>query len=213
MERILKADTPEDAKLIEEINAFCRRIKLDDATNGRHSLVLLLDLYFGAVVRGSLDPFKVILEIQALEEGANPSRTKPPALFTGPLLGGLWHKHYLEIGVPSLAKNLRKGLNMYGMPAFERKIQAAKDANEERFLEKEDVAELVNEVVHGHYTRLAEESKLTGEWLVFAKHEGKNYYLCLGKHGDDKSIRARIEAACFAEFPFLQHQLAPPVSA
>jgi predicted transcriptional regulator len=48
--------------------------------------------------------------------------------------------------------------------------------------------------------------RLTGEWIVFAKHEGRNYYLTLATH--DKTTheheRQQIENICYREFPFLE---------
>ena len=44
----------------------------------------------------------------------------------------------------------------------------------------------------------------TGEWIVFAKYKGENYYLTLGLHTEnDQEIYQRV-ASCKAEFPFLQ---------
>jgi hypothetical protein len=43
---------------------------------------------------------------------------------------------------------------------------------------------------------------LTGEWIVYAKHNGRNYYLTLGAHGDDQRILQRVRACC-DEFPKL----------
>lgn len=49
---------------------------------------------------------------------------------------------------------------------------------------------------------------LTGEWIVFQQHEGKNHYLCLatheeGKQGDGDAILEKIRP-CLQEFPFLK---------
>jgi len=54
------------------------------------------------------------------------------------------------------------------------------------------------------YADRARAQELSGEWIVFAKHEGKNYYLTLAAHyeGDDQ-IFARIRDGCVGEFPFL----------
>jgi hypothetical protein len=41
--------------------------------------------------------------------------------------------------------------------------------------------------VHGNWKRLATAAKLTGEWIIYAHYDGKNYYLCLGTH--DRSTR------------------------
>lgn len=209
----LSADTQEGQQLVDEINAFCEAIRLDDATGGRHSVVFMLDLYFGCVVQGHLNPAKVISEIRSLESPEITSRTKQAEPFKGPLLGGLWHKHHLESGISSLAKNLKKGLHIYGMPTFEQKVREAEEANEERFMTEADVPQIVHDVTTKNYERLADESKLTGEWVIFAKHEGNNYYLCLGKHNSgDEHLRAQIEAVCFAEFPFLEDILPPRLS-
>lgn len=214
MRKILQSDTPDGQILVGEINAFCQSIGLDEATGGRHSILLMLDLFFGATVQGHLNPWKILTEIRSLESPEIISRTKPPTPFRGPLLGGLWHKHYLEIGISSLAQNLKKGLHIYGLPTFEQRVKEAEEANEERFITETDIAALVHDATTKNYERLASESRLTGEWVIFATHEGKNYYLCLGRHNSgDAHIRKQIEAACFAEFPFLKDILHPTASA
>lgn len=214
MRTILRSDSPEGQELVADINAFCQAIDLDRATGGRHSLLLMLDLYFGAIKQGNINPAKILAEIHALEAPNRTTRTKPATPFTGPLLGGLWHKHHLESGISSFARNLQKGLHIYGIPSFEQSMREAEEANEERYVTKEDIYRLAQDVSFGNYERLADDSKLTGEWIIFAKHEGKNYYLCLGRHDSgDAHIRAQIEAACFAEFPFLKDILTPQPSA
>jgi hypothetical protein len=58
------------------------------------------------------------------------------------------------------------------------------------------------------YADRARAQELTGEWIVFAKHEGKNYYLCLAGHDEgDDHIFARISDGCAYEFPFLSDVL------
>jgi hypothetical protein len=58
------------------------------------------------------------------------------------------------------------------------------------------------------YAKRSRAQKLTGEWIVFAKHEGKNYYLTLAAHGEgDDHIFARIRDGCVSEFPFLSSLL------
>jgi hypothetical protein len=49
----------------------------------------------------------------------------------------------------------------------------------------------------------ANDGRLTGEWIVFAKQDGVNYYLTLGVHQDDEAIWRRCKA-CAAEFPDLR---------
>lgn len=44
--------------------------------------------------------------------------------------------------------------------------------------------------------------KLTGEWLVYAKHNYKNYFLCLATHNEgDQNIFDNKILSCYKEFP------------
>ena len=59
------------------------------------------------------------------------------------------------------------------------------------------------------YLQRGNERDLTGEWIVFAKQDGVNYYLTLGTHKkedgerDDEAIWRRCKA-CATEFPGLR---------
>ena len=45
---------------------------------------------------------------------------------------------------------------------------------------------------------------MTGEWIIFAKYNEKNYYLSLGDHtSDDMILRKMIDEWCIEEFPFI----------
>ncbi len=44
---------------------------------------------------------------------------------------------------------------------------------------------------------------MTGEWIVFAKHNGKNFYLTLGVHQEDNASVALRIWQCGWEFPFV----------
>ena len=49
---------------------------------------------------------------------------------------------------------------------------------------------------------------LTGEWLIYKKYQGKNYYLCLAKHNEgDKFIYENKIQPCLIEFPELKNVL------
>lgn len=190
-----------------EIESFRQFIRLEQVAPGRYSFLLLLSL-FGGWKSGMVDPHKVIHEIKLLEIG-EASVLKPPIQNRHPPLKGLWHKHYLEQGLASLAKNVKKGLNKYGIPYFDQKIAEAQAAGETRYMTTDDVQALAADVVHGNLRRLREAEAMTGEWILFAKHEGKNYYLDIATH--DKRlhdhVRKNIDAVCCHEFPFLRQLL------
>jgi len=192
-----------------EILRFVEQIGLQAAAPGRFSYLLVLEL-FGGAMSGRRNPAKVIQEIQALEGIGSPSQMKPPIQNKHPPLKGLWHKHYLGEGVPAVAANVRKGLGRFGMPYAAQKVKEAQESGEERYFTPEDLIAIANEVVHGHMNRLRAEQGLTGEWLLYAEHEGNKYYLGLTTHDSaaHDEVRRQIDHMCCAEFPFLAELLA-----
>jgi hypothetical protein len=186
-----------------ELTDFVASIGLDRVATGRYSLALVLGL-FGGFKSGHQTPAKIMREIEALEGIGRPSQLKPPGRFNHSPLKGLWHKHYLEDGLCATAINALKGLNRYGSPLFRQRMQEAQDAGEIRYVGQGDIAALAHDVAHGNWQRMASAAELTGEWIVYAQHDGANYYLCLGRHdsGDDY-LRSQIDTICCQEFPFL----------
>jgi len=192
-----------------EITNFANCIGLERAAPGRYSILLVLGL-FGGFKSDCLNPAKVVHEINALEGIGNPSQLKPPIQNKHPPLKGLWHKHYLEDGLSAMAINMQKGLKKYGLPLFKQRIHEAQEAGEERYVSTEGIKSMVDDAVHGNWMRLATAEALTGEWIVYAQHAGKNYYLCLGTHekSEHENLRKQIDALCCQEFPFLSTLLA-----
>jgi hypothetical protein len=125
-------------------------------------------------------------------------------------LKGLWHQHYLPDGLPSLAKNVQLALKQYKIPYFQKKIREAQEAGEDRYMSADDVAAVANDVVYGNLGRRQADKAMTGEWLVFAKHEGKNYYLAVATHDSSThdDLRQQIDTISCKEFPFLPKLLA-----
>jgi hypothetical protein len=187
-----------------EIQEFGRAIGLDAAAPGRCSTLLRIELYAETILMQRMNPAKVVHEIRNLEAGTQTIGTKPATPFKRPPLQGLWHKHYLRDGLHSMALNLRLGLKRHGLPLFEQRVREAQEANEERYLSHEDIAAIADDAVMGNYQRRHQAGELTGEWIIYAQHAGKNYYLCLGQHdsGDDV-LRKKIDDLCIHEFPFL----------
>jgi hypothetical protein len=202
--------TAADGKdMTAEIAGFASTIGLERAAPDRCSMLLVLGL-FGGFKSGLLNPAKVVREIEALEGIGNQSRLKQPALFKDAPLKGLWHKHYLPDGLVSIAMNVKKGLHRYDLPFFKQREREAQDAGEERYVSIEDVSSLAHDAVQGNLKRLATVEALTGEWIIYAQHDGKNFYLCLGNHkrSEHNHLRQQIDAICCEEFPFLPALLA-----
>ena len=184
--------------------SFAEQIGLSAVAHDRYSILLLLEL-FGGAQSGTLNPAKVVSQIEALEGVGVGGGLKPATPFKHPPLNGLWHQHYLEDGLPSMARNLSKGIDRFVLPWLKRQATEADAAGEEKSLTEADCARIAHEAVVSNWQQLIETTALTGEWIVFAKHQGKNYYLSLGKHDSgDEVLRARIDAICLSEFPFLK---------
>ena len=164
--------------------------------------------------RQSLNRFSVPLsprpQINALEGLGPPSQLKAPIQNKYPPLKGLWHKHYQLNGLRSLAMNIGNALKRYGLPYAQQKVNEAKAAGELRYFSAEDVKPIVNDALHNNFVQLGKDGAVSGEWLVFAKHEGNNYYLCLTTHDTSQhaQVRQTIDAMCCREFPCLPALLA-----
>lgn len=187
-----------------ELVAFANSIGLERATSGRHSVLLLIDIFVRSRIIGDTDPYRIVDEISYLEGASKCTSTKSPSVFTRPNLAGLWHKHYLKSGLASMARNLKNALNKFGLPSVEEMLQASQKSGEDHYLTEDDIGKIAHDAVIGNYERRAQARQMTGEWIIYARYEDKNYYLCLGDHGTgDEIIRERINSVCLTEFPFI----------
>lgn len=185
-----------------ELMAFAKHIGLEEAAPGRYSLLLVLHLFGGFASRRA-NPHRVVDQIRALERGFR-TGTKPAAPLRRPPLRGLWHQHYLADGIASMAINLRNALANFGLPSLEQRIAEAMALGDERNFTQADISAVAHEAVVENWRRRGASSDLTGEWVIFAKHGGQNFYLCLGLHDEDhQHLRQQIDAMCLLEFPFL----------
>ena len=95
-------------------------------------------------------------------------------------------------------------VNHLGGGRLERLVDEIFDPNDSPVVTEKMINELAHRASVESFEQRASDGKLTGEWIVFAKHEGKNYYLCLATHRtSDQSIHNKIKAVCWREFPFL----------
>lgn len=157
-----------------------------------------------------IDPHAISDELEKIE-GRSPRRslTKPPKEFKHRPLQGLWRKHWfqadfmmsnirleiLRIGESVIKNALRKS---YADGVFDGKIFTEDQAKAIAF----DIAKA------GYEDRAKRGSdpnygRLTGEWIVYAPFNGKNYYLTLATHNElAHQIFKRCLPALF-EFPRL----------
>ena len=195
-----------------EIEVLIQIISLDRIAPDRFSALLVADL-FGGFKAGRIDPHMVAREIQALEAQERTGLRSSSQLLHPPLKG-LWHKHYMQPGIASLARNVQRGLKEYGIPYLLQKVREAEAAGEKRYFSADDAAAIAKDAAAGNFLRLKADDDLTGEWIIFAIHEGQNYYLSLGTHDQSthEHLRDLIDAICCREFPWLQATLSKRAS-
>lgn len=172
---------------------------LNEFAPGRYSWLFVFDLFKYMHLHG-INPLQVLDEIRVLEGAlSRGTQTKPASQFRRSPLKGLWHKHYFSARF--MAHNM---LNQLGRDGISSAVNEICDASKSPALTEEMVKELAHRVTIEQYEKRAQKNELTGEWIVFAKHEGENFYLCLATHStDDNEIYSAIQKVCWPQFPFL----------
>jgi hypothetical protein len=186
-----------------QLSEFAAMYSVSDEIRSRISELLWLDLYIFDLEFG-VSPDDVLREIKKLESGETDPQTKPASQFSRKPLKGLWHKHFFSAHfVPHNISNALKG------GVLEKLVNEVLDPSKSPIITKEMISELSHRVVHEPIEGRANDNKLTGEWIIFAKHNQKNYYLCCNTHNaGDQMIFDRIESHCPRDFPFLPALLA-----
>jgi hypothetical protein len=157
----------------------------------------------------SFDERQIIAEIASLESSTGRGKGKPAEPFGG-RLRGFWHKHFFEARfmAKNLAEELEKNFNALFYRDFMRLWQNDPELKDETSVEK--LSGLLSHVMvqralenrAGRFKR-GVKSRLTGEWIVFAKDSGRNFYLTLALHNETaRAIACRIYG-CALDFPFV----------
>lgn len=183
----------------QQITEFADLYGLDQVAPGRYSSLFVVNLYLLDKVNG-VSPEQVIAEIKYLEGLAPPQQTKEASEFKGPILKGLWHKHFLPALPSVFAHNITNHLGKHGLKDL---VTEVFDPAKSKVVTREMIEELSTRIVEGSMVGRASKGKLTGEWIIFAKENQKNYYLCIAPHTSaDENIASNLKA-CIHEFPFV----------
>jgi hypothetical protein len=188
----------------EQIGAIKRALTSERPYADRMSFGFALRLL---MVRTDLREDQLVLdELDCLEGIRADSRTKTETQFKYPPLHPFWHKHF------TAPRHLLRNIS----------IRWALDGERQRDLDAliRDVQEnhgsdpdswpgvLVHRFVLDAYVDRARRG-LTGDWIIFAKHEGANYYLDLATHeeaDEPQRLYEKLRLGSAAEFPFLFSQ-------
>jgi len=156
-------------------------------------------------------PYQFIIpEIAYLENPTLPTSTKVANAFKRPEMKGLWKKHF------SLPQHIFRNIYDYW------KLGSKKSKKFEELIRKywrqyekdpsEENAALISLQIAKDMALLPDQDftsgrrKKTGEYIIFQKHNGDNYYLCLAQHAsDDHTLHWVTEA--YKDFPFLQESV------
>lgn len=183
-----------------ELSAFKGAVLRNRPYQERVSIALVIRLANASAE--NIDVFSVLDELDYLEGIKSSSRTKKEAQFRKPPLQGFWHKHFFS--ARHLIKNVRVRWNL---ESGNKDLSAmiADVANE--YGEDPDLWPNVlthRLVVEGFEDRASR--GLTGDWIVYAKHEEQNFYLDLATHNEGRQpeqLLQKLRNGCYAEFSFI----------
>ena len=151
------------------------------------------------------DHFSVLNELDYLEGIRSTSNTKPEEQFKNEPLYPLWHKHFF---LPKhVARNVAVRWNMQNGGNTDLKAMLSEVSL--NYGESPDIwpNRLTQRIVVQGFDERAQRG-LTGDWIIYARHAEKNFYLDLAIHEEGHKYRAnallqRIRNGSRAEYPFL----------
>lgn len=154
----------------------------------------------------------IISEMDALEGMGPTSTRRPPSMFLHSPLRPLWHKHvFMPRHVVSNLGVHWGFLDKQHLPIEEQGNKRLGRMIEGVFARHSEVSEgfvrdLTASFIDGPFWQRMDNGP-TGDWLIYAKHGGENYYLHFTEHSrsaaDDDKICQYLKRTAVAEYPFL----------
>jgi hypothetical protein len=151
---------------------------------------------------GRVHTESIVDEINYLEDPKDRTRTKKAKKFSGGRLKGFWHTHFFNGDVSQQATNYLKLLNKEG--AVELIIKDIMAETDDPAIIAKKIAE---RIVPQQFDDITNKKSWTGDWVIYAKYEGKNYYLMICKHSsqgeDTDHLYYEMKEKCGSQYPFL----------
>ena len=155
------------------------------------------------------DVASILNELDYLEGIRSVSRTKSASMFKKTPLSHLWHKHFFTARHALKNIGIRWGMDGGGNTALLGMIEdiAKKDGDDPEMWQMQ----LAHQFTIGAFEERVcwrdnyPDGNLTGDWIIFCKHEGKNYYLDLASHEEGckpEKLMEKLKRGCEFEFPF-----------
>lgn len=168
----------------------------------RISTVLLAQAYAFEIYR-VFDTFDLTQPIKVLEGISASNGTPAEDQFRHAPLAGLYKKHF--ISPRFLPKNLLNFLrSKAGARHFKNVWDEAAKLSGSGYVDDIFTNYIAHHMVVDPVELKNAANEMTGEWVVFHKHEGANYYLAFASHTEtNDEIYKRVVTACeFDNFPF-----------
>lgn len=192
----------------EELEEHFKFFGFDQCTNAQFSYLFLAQLVTFTKLR-ILNTFAISREVLALEGVRGTSLTKPAERYTSGKISGFWHKHFSDarhLGI-NVTQHLAKGDVTKGeaeYPTLKRIVNRVMDPSKSSTVTQGMINELAHTLSVKAYEQRAKAKKLTGDWIVFAKHNGQNHYLAIASHSQNTDqLYELIKEHCAGQFPFL----------
>lgn len=179
----------------------------------RYTINFLITLFEYGFLQENLP--QIIEEIKILEDDSGESHLKNETQFGKLPLQGLWHKHYQKTGISSLAQNLinqHQGIEKMAKRASQIFQNSTKSSGSIKREEAWNIANKISKsLVSDSYEKRKNDRKLTGEWIVYHKYQGKNYYVAISDHAtsraEDEELASKIKFNIQNEFPEFENSL------
>ena len=152
-----------------------------------------------------INTHQMLDEIKYLEGLKTSSSTKKAEPFKRLPLKGLMKTHFTDANF--IIKNLGAhfGYDNGGNKRLDKLVSEAFARNESGYIDDEFINFIAHQSTIGALEQRAVKKNITGEWIVFQEHLGKNYYLTLAAHNEgDENIFKRVNDAYDFDFEFLR---------
>lgn len=164
---------------------------------------ILLTQAFSFAVNRVFSTFDLTAPIKALEGLRSSCTTGPEDQFQHPPLTGLYKKHFTSPRfIPTNLINFLRSKE--GVRHFNEVWGKATQASGTGYIDDIFTKYLTHHMVFPPIEMKNSTNRMTGEWVVFHKHEEKNYYLTFASHREtNDEIYKRVALGCeFDKLPF-----------
>jgi hypothetical protein len=169
----------------------------------RISTVFLAQAY-SSEINGIFDTFDLTTPIKYLEGAELKVNTTKADQFKHQPLTGLYKIHFNSARF--LPKNLSNFIRSKAGDEHFNKIwlQAVANSNSE-YLDESFIKYLTHHITVDPIEIKSQNKTMTGEWVVFHKHNNQNYYLTIASHKEsNEEIHKKVSLACEMDgFPFI----------